>query len=1113
MRAVFLWLAVLSLGGHRGWAQASAPPLLQNGSFENIQGVRLDAAGLYNGWQIVGEPRVPVAWALNSHYTGRLEIRSDGAYEGQIYVRLRGGERSGHIYQMLEGVEAGRWHRISLWARGEGGGVSAYHYFKSGPMGGAQIGNIPASSEWRQFVGYWQAPAENFDRAAIAISVGKEQTLDVDKVQMEPLAPLALPTSQKEAVFENSLMRLAISPAGLLADFTCKPLQQSYLGEPVPVPILGLVRAGRNVPLVNVTGEKDILTFHFVEPEVRVKLRIVSRPRHFLLEIVEAQPEDIEEIIVQFPIKRLARLGPAFGAVYDDIFGACLFCASLNSYNRFAAGAQSVTIGGGCKRKHGLVGAKFVLIGAPAKEFKAAVIEAEKANGLPCPFVKGQWMRDSESVRKSYLFATGSNELQIDTLIEYAKTAGFGTIIFLKDDWLANHGHFDINLKNFPEGIKSLRRAVQKIHQAGLEAGVHVFGPSISPHDPYVTPQPDPRLYGVACPPVASNLDDKATTIVVSGQPPLPPKTRRTQATPGYYIQIGEEIIRYSDIRPVESQPGLYQFVGCQRGALGTKASAHPAGTPVKGLITLWGYFLVDPDSTLAEELTSNFARVFNAAGFDFVYFDASDGLLNDYLEPWYYLNKLHMGFWHKIGRPVLYQTSNGTGTNLCWHIVPRSASADGHGDIKGYLDERWPGILGMANNWTKADIGWYYWFRDVRPDQIEYVCARALGIEGSISIETSVEATERLVQSRQMYEMVGRWERARKANVFSPAVKAKLLEPGKDFKVFQDARGVWRLYRVAYEEPRIVNVLDGVDNVFTIQHTGVQPCVLGFELVRPRELYPLSDYESAQAKVVETFDDMQPWRASETNRYEPFVIGEKKIVTETGIYREGTEFSVSLTKEAKVGASAFLIKATNHSDEYGWTGIGRRFMPALDLRGYKGVGLWIKGDGKGETIRVQFRDAAGRNLDFLPVINYSGWRLHFFPLPPNNFDWQHTEYLLLYFNGIPPKQSVEVIVDEVKFLAEMREPLETGQPVLIINGRALTLPSLRAGTALCYEGVGSVKLWPGGFKPAQPVPLPTNALRLQPGTNRITLQWREPSRFPGNVHVLLYRVWEMEKD
>jgi len=27
---------------------------------------------------------------------------------------------------------------------------------------------------------------------------------------------------------------------------------------------------------------------------------------------------------------------------------------------------------------------------------------------------------------------------------------------------------------------------------------------------------------------------------------------------------------------------------------------------------------------------------------------------------------------------------------------------------VKGYLDERWPGILGMGNNWTSADIGWY---------------------------------------------------------------------------------------------------------------------------------------------------------------------------------------------------------------------------------------------------------------------------------------------------------------------------------------------------------------------------------------------------------------------
>ena len=46
------------------------------------------------------------------------------------------------------------------------------------------------------------------------------------------------------------------------------------------------------------------------------------------------------------------------------------------------------------------------------------------------------------------------------------------------------------------------------------------------------------------------------------------------------------------------------------------------------------------------------------------------------------------------------------------------------------HLDQRWPGILGQSANFTRSDIGWYYMFRDVRPDQIEYVRAKALGKE-----------------------------------------------------------------------------------------------------------------------------------------------------------------------------------------------------------------------------------------------------------------------------------------------------------------------------------------------------------------------------------------------
>ena len=31
--------------------------------------------------------------------------------------------------------------------------------------------------------------------------------------------------------------------------------------------------------------------------------------------------------------------------------------------------------------------------------------------------------------------------------------------------------------------------------------------------------------------------------------------------------------------------------------------------------------------------------------------------------------------------------------SHYSWHILARSASADGHGDLKGYLDERSPGF------------------------------------------------------------------------------------------------------------------------------------------------------------------------------------------------------------------------------------------------------------------------------------------------------------------------------------------------------------------------------------------------------------------------------------
>ncbi len=709
-------------------ARGQEEALLKNGGFEAVRTAKPGADGLVSGWKLGDPPEMPESWTLNSHYVGQLAIGTEQPYSGERFVRITApDEGSAHLYQVCTGLEAGKWYEVSAWVRGGPLVIHFYEYFDGRPIGGQTVAQGRSKgNEWRRLSGYYRPGGEGYLRSALAVYASQGHSAEVDDVK---IAPLELPEGADQGpdiTFENNLLRVSIGANGFLKEFRCKPSEQDYAATDVPFAVFSAIRDGVPVPVHSVTQQGDTLKLEFLDPDVKATLRVTPRDRHFLIEVLEVQPEDMDSLALEFPIRRLATVGSAFNATYDDEFGACMFGTTVNVRNLPTSHSSDTwSPRAACYRAHGMVGAKFALVGAPREHFNAAIMEAERENGLPCPMLDRQWARFSDRVYESYLFATSVIEADIDTLIEYAKLGGFGTIIILKNSWLANHGHYDINTDNFPDGIASLRRAVQKIHDAGLHAGVHVFGPSISANDPYVTPVPDDRLAFVPCPPLAEGVDERATALTLTEQPEhLPPKAARRRSFPGYYLRIGDEIIRYAD---AEVGPP-FRFVGCQRGALGTTASAHAAGAEVKGLLAQWGFFLVQPDSTLADELTENFADVFNECDFDMVYFDASEGAGNDYLDGWYYLNKLHLGYYQKFKKDVLYQTSTGTGHDILWHIIPRSASADGHGDIKGYLDQRWPGILGQAANFTRSDIGWYYMFKDVRPDQIEYVRAKALG-------------------------------------------------------------------------------------------------------------------------------------------------------------------------------------------------------------------------------------------------------------------------------------------------------------------------------------------------------------------------------------------------
>ena len=104
---------------------------------------------------------------------------------------------------------------------------------------------------------------------------------------------------------------------------------------------------------------------------------------------------------------------------------------------------------------------------------------------------------------------------------------------------------------------------------------------------------------------------------------------------------------------------------------------------------------MFDMDTTLLDEVAANFARVANACDIDMLYFDGSERLQGDH---WYYNARLHKAYYDKLNnKDVLLQASSFS--HYSWHLLARTASADGHGDLKGYLDERSPWFTSFGSH------------------------------------------------------------------------------------------------------------------------------------------------------------------------------------------------------------------------------------------------------------------------------------------------------------------------------------------------------------------------------------------------------------------------------
>ncbi|MEI6502895.1 MAG: hypothetical protein WCP21_17935, partial [Armatimonadota bacterium] len=256
------------------------------------------------------------------------------------------------------------------------------------------------------------------------------------------------------------------------------------------------------------------------------------------------------------------------------------------------------------------------------------------------------------------------------------------------------------------------------------------------------------------------------------------------------------------------------------------------------------------------------------------------------------------------------------------------------------------------------------------------------------------------------------------------------------------------------------------------------------------------ANYGDPRAVTLEAFDDASGYEMSSTNRFEQYVVGDGKQVPKTGPAREGVTHSLTVSSVgARVGGSCAVYTALDGGGGAGWCAKGRRLAQPTDFSPYRGLALWVEGDGHGEVLKLQLRDTAGAYLDWVMPMDYTGWRVQQFPLPAaGKFNLKQVEYLIFYYNNLPAGVPCQVRLDDLKLLPAGSKPAPLSQLSLVVGTQTRPLPiALQGGETLAINTDGVCSVWRAGVRRGAEVRLTGGGIALRPGVTRLALTCSQP--------------------
>jgi hypothetical protein len=637
--------------------------------------------------------------------------------------------------------------------------------------------------------------------------------------------------SKDDIIIENDQLKLVIAKDGYAVSLVSKSGNREFLvkGKHIPLCTITQERPYQNeiklaYPTKETTfrsnsirreGEKLIAGFELIPWEAIISLKITPSYIGFTIEdfrltvkdygINMDEPAISEMWFLQLPVRNLAHFGDWLNVIWDD--NQAVNVLGTDPFSRIDSEDEEGyrILKAGVSEKVRLRGTGAALIACSTGKLLDNIAKVEDDYNLP----HGVNSRRDKIYNASYYWAYDVVPENIDEHIKYAKMGGFRTFMIYYPSFIDSRdyrklGDYDWRRSEFPNGKEDLERMLKKIKDAGMIPGFHFLHSHIGIDSRYITPVPDYRLNLLKIFTLAAPAGKTDTTIFIEENPAGITLTDNRRI-----LKIGTELVSYKNY--TTSRP--YKFTGCVRGTDKTTINSQPAGYMI-GLLDVSEFgatsVYINQNTDLQEEIAQKLAEIYSA-GFQFVYFDGSEGVNPPF---WFNVSYAQWKVYSRLKPEPLF-AEGAAKTHFSWHMLTRGNAFDIFRpealkeSVRKFPAEEAPR---MKDNFTHINFGWLgYWLPDTntigtQPDQLEYVTSRASAWDCPVSIQSNLELFAAHPRTPDNMEVLRRWEEVRAKHWLSEEQKQMLRDLNQEHILLLNEKNEFEL--VSYDQ--INNVAGG---------------------------------------------------------------------------------------------------------------------------------------------------------------------------------------------------------------------------------------------------------------------------------------------------------------